>query len=101
MEWSAALTPELAMIPDRGVFLRAAQGRSLTATVKGIASDIWNEDVTASIHAITVGAGEREEIVGAEVVEEVEELCCCGTLLPEPKQEHEENRGWLDLVLFV
>lgn len=95
MEWSAALTPELAMIPDRGVFLRAAQGRSLTATVEGIASDIWNEDVTTALWAIAVDAGEMEEIDG---MEEVEELCYCSTLNLELKQESME---WLDPALFV
>ena len=38
IRWSTCtgLVPELPMIPDRSVFLCAPQGRSLTATVKGI-----------------------------------------------------------------
>ena len=34
LSWSAALTPELSMIPNRNVFLCAPRGRSLTATVE-------------------------------------------------------------------
>ncbi|MFL5627264.1 MAG: hypothetical protein ACJ788_16925 [Ktedonobacteraceae bacterium] len=34
LSWSAALTPELPMIPSRSVFLSAPTGFSLTATVK-------------------------------------------------------------------
>ena len=38
LAWSASLRPELSMIPDRSVFLRASSGRSLTATVEGVPS---------------------------------------------------------------
>ena len=92
MEWSVAVMPEPSMIPDRGVFLRAAQGRSLTATVAGIASDMWSESVIdslASIYAMTVDVDEMEV---------VEDVCCCSTLMPGQKQENEE---WRDLALFV
>jgi len=34
LSWSAALTPELPMIPSRSVFLSAPTGISLTATFK-------------------------------------------------------------------
>ena len=36
LSWSAALTPDLPMIPNRNVFLCAPHGRSLTATVEGV-----------------------------------------------------------------
>jgi hypothetical protein len=35
LSWSAALTPDLPMIPSRSVFLSAPTGLSLTATVRG------------------------------------------------------------------
>ena len=36
LSWSAALTPELSMIPNKSVFLCAPHGRSLTATVEDV-----------------------------------------------------------------
>ena len=36
LSWSAALTPELPMIPNKSVFLCASHGRSLTATVEDV-----------------------------------------------------------------
>lgn len=36
LSWSAALRPELPLIPDRRVFLCTPAGCSLTATVEGV-----------------------------------------------------------------
>ncbi|MHB8600965.1 MAG: hypothetical protein ACYDER_29700 [Ktedonobacteraceae bacterium] len=73
MKWSAALAPELMMIPDRSVFLRSSMGRSLTATVEGVTSDIWEEQEHAG------DAGDVDVLGDVEVVEEI---CCCTTHKP-------------------
>jgi hypothetical protein len=77
MKWSAALTPDLTMLPDRSVFLRSPEGHSLTATVEGMIGDIW----------------EAWDYVDVDVVEGI----CCRNM-QEPRRE---NRVSQDRVLSV
>jgi hypothetical protein len=83
MKWSAALTPDLTMLPDRSVFLRSPEGHSLTATVEGMIGDIWEAwdyvDVDVSVD-----------------VDVVEGICC--RIMQEPRRE---NRVSQDQVLSV
>jgi hypothetical protein len=90
MKWSAALAPEQAMIPDRSVFLRSSMGRSLTATVEGVTSDIWEEQE----HVGDASDAGDVDVLGD--VEVVEEICCCTTHEPGL-----ENKVSHDRVLFV
>lgn len=96
MQWSAALAPELMMIPDRSVFLRSSMGRSLTATVEGVTSDIWEEQEHAVDVNDTSDAGDAGSVDVLGDVEVVVEICCCPTHKPGL-----ENKVSQDPVLFV
>lgn len=105
MKWSAALTPELAMIPDRSVFLRASTGRSLTTTVEGTTDHIWeswdyvddaNDADDAKNGNNTDDVSNAGNVTDRSDVEVVEGICCCIT--HEPKLE---TRVSQDQVLFV
>jgi hypothetical protein len=57
IRWSMALQPDLSMLPDRSVFLRASGRVSLTATVgdvPGLLPGMWEE-------FSLMGGGEVEE----------------------------------------
>ncbi|HLJ34876.1 MAG TPA: hypothetical protein VKU38_14550 [Ktedonobacteraceae bacterium] len=99
MKWSAALTPELTMIPDRSVFLRSSSRCSFTATVEGMTSDTWEMweyagDAGNMGNANNPGVADDADIVGD--VEEVEGICCCTTHEP-----NLANKASQDRVLFV
>ena len=93
MKWSAALAPEQAMIPDRSVFLRSSMGRSLTATVEGMTSDVWEEQEHIGDASDGSDAGDVDVLGDVEVVEKI---CCCTTQEPSL-----ENKVSQDRVLFV
>jgi hypothetical protein len=83
------------MIPDRSVFLRSSMGRSLTATVESMTSDIWDMREHASDAVDVDDAGDASHVGNGEV-EVVEGICCC--IMHELMQE---NKASQDQVLFV
>ncbi len=52
LSWSAALTPELSMIPSRSVFLSAPTGLSLTATIKDTSGLLLNFNDACLAHLL-------------------------------------------------
>lgn len=108
MRWSAALAPELAMIPDRSVFLRSPMGRSLTDTTAGMPGDIWEawehaDDTNSVSDAMNAGNADAvDNMDGADDVNDVDdvgvvvEICCCTTHEPGLT-----NKVSPDLGLFV
>lgn len=91
MQWSAALTPDLTMLPDRSVFLRSPAGHSLTATVEGMIGDIWE-----AWDYVGVGVDVSVSVNVDVDVDVVEGICC--HIMQEPGRE---NRVSQDRVLSV
>jgi hypothetical protein len=54
LSWSAALTPDLPMIPSRSVFLSTPTGLSLTATVKGGPDSLCTFNATFFAHLLEI-----------------------------------------------